>query len=211
METKKYIFPLNVFDKPPTSWVAPSSSEVGDITSPLSWSSRSCQVGQNKPPQFFENRVSLAPSSTAIFAENVGWFKVTELGVGGGTWKFQTALIKIQLFFAWWSISLVLTILLVCRIPKKLVLTVFASLFITLAEGWAFGVAYSAIVADILVCFWKEETDSASRWLSHHLIPATSNLKTWVLLNCITLPPLEAQALHLLVSDTALASVAVIS
>lgn len=86
---------------PPTlPRVAPSSSVVDDITSSLSWSSRSCQVGEYKLEQFFENRVCLAYSSTAIFAENVGWFRATKQGSGCWDQKMpENLLIKIQRVF----------------------------------------------------------------------------------------------------------------
>lgn len=72
---------------------------------------------------------------------------------------------------------------LVSRVPKKLILTIFASLLIALAEGWNFGVPYSATSADVPICLLNEETDSACKWSSQHLVPHMPNFKTWVLLN----------------------------
>ena len=62
--------------------------------------------------------------------------------------------LKNQLFFFFLSKhSLVVTKPVVSfqSSKKKLVLRVFASLFIALVEGWTFGVAYFAIFADVLL------------------------------------------------------------
>lgn len=57
-----------------------------------------------------------------------------------------------------------------------------ASLVIALVEGCTFGVSYSAIFADVPICFLNEEA-SGNTWSSQHLILDTLNFNTCVLLN----------------------------
>lgn len=111
------------------------------------------QVKANKH-NFLSTSSALFPPAPGMHTSNTDRFHLQdccgsrEVGMGPGenatrisSWDSASFF-----FFCWLGIYLVaINLWLISRVPRKLILPVFASLFIVFIEGWALGVPHSTI------------------------------------------------------------------